>query len=470
MMRSTAAAACALALAACDAANATDLTRDLTVEGDALADSSGITAIGARGETLGIHLTRGSTGAIRVTVPGITVRSYAVERFAVTRPSTDLYGGSRGAGTYPDGLVRDDAPATSDAYIELTIPRDAQPGALRGEIAIGKTRIPFLVSISPAVLPEAAPRVWAYEDPREFSADPATPSAKERACVSEFRRRGILLAPDVPLAWWPQRADMFAGIRDVPVSISADPMTAAGDVREWIARLDGTGHVPFAIPIDEPRTAQRRADVVALARAVRGAGGGERTFRLALTDTPHAEYDNLIDQYISLDPTANTHAWRYNGAPPSAGSMVLDAAAPGPRTWGWIAHRDDVGLWYVWDALYWHDRHNRHGAPLPGKALNLERDATSFDDGDDHGNLDGVLALPSPDGCRPTLRLAALGRGQQDRALLDLASACHPAPTAAIVASVIPRGEAWLTDSAAWERARRSVLSLAACARVSTSR
>ncbi|HEY4057351.1 MAG TPA: hypothetical protein VGM39_12120 [Kofleriaceae bacterium] len=462
-MRSTAVAACAFALAACGAANATDLTRDLTVEGDALIDANGITAIGARGETLGIHLSRQSTGAIRTTVPGVTVRSYAVERFPVTRPSTALYGGSRGAGTYPDGLVADDAPATSDAYIEIAIPRDAAAATLRGEIAIGKTRIPLLLTIASVALPDAAPRVWAYEDPREFAPDPAAPSTKERACVSEFRRHGVLLAPDVPLAWWSQRADMFRGVRDVPVSISSDPMEAASEVREWIARLDGTGHVPFAIPIDEPRTAQRRTELVALARAVRGAGGGPNTFRLAVTDTPHAEYDNLIDQYISLDPTPSSRAWRYNGAPPSAGSMVLDAVAPGPRTWGWIAHRDDVGLWYVWDALYWHDRHNRHGAPLPGKALDLERDTTSFDDGDDHGNLDGVLALPSPDGCRPTLRLAALGRGQQDRALLDLASACHPAATAAVVASVMPRGGAWPTDAATWERARRSLLKLASC-------
>ncbi|CAN5911961.1 hypothetical protein BH11MYX2_BH11MYX2_01010 [soil metagenome] len=461
-MRSTA-AACALALAACDAANATDLTRDVTVEGDALFQAGTITAIGARGETLGIHLTRGSTGPIRATVPGVTVRSYAVERFAVTRPSTALYGGSRGSGTYPDGLIADDAPATSDAYIEIVIPRDAVPGSVSGGILIGKTRIPLALTITSVAIPDAAPRVWAYLDPRELAEDPATPSPKERSCVSEFRRHGILLAPDVPLAWWPQRADMFTGIRDVPVSISADPMAAANDVRAWIAHLDGTGQVPFAIPIDEPATSQRRAEVVALARAVRGAGGGPRTFRLALTDTPRPEYDNLIDQYISLDPTPSSHAWRYNGAPPSAGSMVLDAVAPGPRTWGWIAHRDDVGSWYVWDALYWHDRHNRHGAPLPGKALDVTRDPTSFDDGDDHGNMDGVLALPSPDGCRPTLRLVSLGRGQEDRALLDLAAACHPVPTAVIVASVMPRGGTWPTDAATWERARRYLLSLAAC-------
>jgi hypothetical protein len=125
----------------------------------------------------------------------------------------------------------------------------------------------------------------------------------------------------------------------------------------------------------------------------------------------------------------------------------------------------------VWDALYWHDRHNRKGAPLPGRAFSHD-DATSFDDGDDHGNLDGVLALPAPGGCQPTLRLAALRRGLQDRLLLDLAAACDPVATAALAASLVPRAlgdapvsgdPAWPTDEAAWEQARRKLLALAFC-------
>ena len=143
--------------------------------------------------------------------------------------------------------------------------------------------------------------------------------------------------------------------------------------------------------------------------------------------------------------------------------MVLDAEAPGTRTWGWIAWRYHIPLWYVWDALYWHDRHH-HKTQL----LDAAHDATSFDDGDDHGNLDGVLALP---GCLPTLRLAALYRGLQDRALLDLAARCAPTENAALAARMIPRAlgdardgdaPAWPTDDAAWESARRELLELAA--------
>jgi hypothetical protein len=172
--------------------------------------------------------------------------------------------------------------------------------------------------------------------------------------------------------------------------------------------------------------------------------------------------------------------------------MILDTLSPGTRTWGWIAHRYNIPVWYIWDALYWHDRHNRHRktgddsigdtgrkeAPLPGRALTLD-DAISFDDGEDHGNLDGVLALPGDDAmpCRPTLRLAAIRRGQQDRQLIELAARCNPTETEQLVGKMIPRAlgdvpgkrvpgdgsPSWPTDDTAWEQARRQLIELAAC-------
>jgi hypothetical protein len=171
---------------------------------------------------------------------------------------------------------------------------------------------------------------------------------------------------------------------------------------------------------------------------------------------------SAVDEYISL--AASKGDWTYNGAPPRAGSMVLDAESPGMRTWGWIAWKYQVPLWYVWDALYWRDRHNKK------KPLDAATDAVSFDDGDDLGNLDGVLAMP---GCMPTLRLAALRRGLEDRALLELADSCAPKETATVVDQLIPRalgdasGDAsWPRDEARWEAARQQLLELAArCAR-----
>ena len=102
--------------------------------------------------------------------------------------------------------------------------------------------------------------------------------------------------------------------------------------------------------------------------------------------------------------------------------------------------------------------------PLPGRAVDARVDAVSFDDGEDHGNLDGVLALP---GCQPTLRLAALRRGYQDLALLDLAAACNRPAAEQLAAQLVPRalGDAtdrpsWPRDEAAWEAARRYFLPL----------
>ncbi|HET9627629.1 MAG TPA: hypothetical protein VFP84_40005, partial [Kofleriaceae bacterium] len=164
--------------------------------------------------------------------------------------------------------------------------------------------------------------------------------------------------------------------------------------------------------------------------------------------------------------------WTYNGTPPEAGSMVVDAESPGTRSWGWIAYRYRIPVWYVWDALYWHDRHNRKQLAFPLRALAAQRDAVSFDDGEDHGNLDGVLALP---GCQPTLRLAQLRRGYQDFQLLELAAACDRPATEAIAAQIMPLAlgdapkngaPAWPTTETTWETARQRLIALAArCAR-----
>jgi hypothetical protein len=320
--------------------------------------------------------------------------------------------------------------------------------------------------------------VWAYEDPRELGwadlgeASVAAPSDAERACIAMFRSYGVLLSPDLPPEVWPARKELVAGFPFVPAIVPTDPALVGDAVRAWIANTQGPGQVPFAIPIDEPRKPDARANVRALADAARVAGAGPGKFLFAVTDEPRAEYGDAVDLFITLKPHLDDRItrWTYNGAPHHAGSMVVDAAT-GPRTWGWIGYRWHIPVWYVWDALYWHDRHNRKGAPLPGKRLEIG-DAVSFDDGDDHGNLDGVLALPGDRSqpCRPTLRLAALRRGLQDRALLELAARCNPDATAKLVEQLVPRalGDApdgsspsWPGDEATWERARSQVIQIA---------
>jgi len=437
-------------------------------------DGTRVALVAARGEILGLQVLHRGGGPVALAFArgGVTVRGYAVDALTVRRPSTDMYGGSHGAGRYADGLVPAAQPATDPAYFEIEVARDAAPGAVAGELTVAGRAIPVALTVAPVTLPPLPIKVWAYEDPREL----AWAHADEAACIARFRSHGVLLSPDVHLEDWPARKDRLAGLPgldDVPVWIDEDPAAAAAAVKRWIAIFAGTGQVPFAIPIDEPRTPARRQQLRALADAVRAAGGGPTAFRLAVTDDPQPVYGDAIDLYIS--PTAahltgdRVVRWTYNGAPPRAGSMVLDAESPGMRTWGWIAWRWRIPIWYVWDAAYWHDRHNRRGAPLPGRALDPRVDAVSFDDGEDHGNLDGALALP---GCQDTLRLAALRRGYQDHALLELAAACDRSAAEALAAQLVPRAlgdagatAAWPADEAVWEAARRRLIELASCRR-----
>jgi hypothetical protein len=438
-------------------------------------DGKTVELVGARAETLGIQVYRSAAGALSLSIDGASVQGYAVRRVTVARPSTELYGETRGSGAYPDELVATPAPDTDPAYFAIAIARDAAVGVHRGELVGGAVRVPVALTVVAVTLPPpVVQRVWAYYDPRELAGTVVVPSPAERACIAMFRDRGVLLSPDLPVDAWPARRELLAGASDIPAVIPDDPAAAGDAVRAWIAATRGTHQVPFAIPIDEPH-GTRRDDVARLAAAVRAAGGGATSFRYAVTADPDAMLGD-VDLFITLRARRGDafERWTYNGAPPRAGSLVVDTLPPGLRTWGWIGARYAIPTWYVWDALYWHDRHGakkRHESG-PGRALDRS-DAVTFDDGDDHGNLDGVLAYPgdAAQPCHSSLRLEALRRGLEDRALIDLAGACRHDDTVALVARTVPVAlgdappngpAAWPTDDAAFEQARRRLLDLAA--------
>jgi hypothetical protein len=447
---------------------------DATPATPAWFDGGQIALTAARGEILGLQIVRAGGGPVTLQLADgarVAIHGYAVEPLMVARPSTAMYGGSHGPGAYPEALTETQAPTSDPAYFELEVAYDAEPGVITGSLTTRERSVPITLRIAPVRLPPLPIKVWAYENELE----PLWTNTNERACVAMFRRYGVLLSPDVHLEEWPARRALLAHpseIHDVPVWISEYPPIASGQVKAWIAAFRGTGQVPFAIPIDEPRTPAARRRVRALADTVRAAGGGPTTFRYAVTDAPDPIYGDAVDLYISPDAAHlngdRVARWTYNGAPPRAGSMVLDAESPGMRTWGWIAWRYQIPIWYVWDALYWHDRHNRKQIAFPLRAVDARRDAVSFDDGEDHGNLDGVLALP---GCQPTLRLAQLRRGYQDFQLLELAAACDRPATEKIAADIMPRAlgdvpthanPAWPTAETTWETARQKLITIAA--------
>jgi hypothetical protein len=443
--------------------------------GDALVVGSGsdtsIDMTGVRGETLRVW------GDLQLAGPGLTVQHLVAGPVTVTRGSSAMYGGSTGIGAYPDVLR---ATGAGLPLSVVTIARDVSAGVYQGTLrALDGRELPATLTIAPVTLVSGdMPAVWAYYDPRELSwaglghGTVATPSPEERACIAMFRSYGVLLSPDLPIEAWDRRKELLADARYIPALIKT-----GDEARAWIdatRNAQPVDQLPFAIPIDEPHDAEARARVRKLAADVRAAGGGPRTFLFAVTDEPHPEYGDLIDLYITLTPKrADTYLrWTYNGAPPRAGSMVVDTLAPGPRTWGLIAYEYGIKLWYVWDALYWHDRHNRKGGPLPGRALDPAHDATSFDNGEDHGNLDGVLAFPGDAAtpCLPSVRLAMIHRGLQDHALLAAAVHCDSQAAVAIVRRMIPAAlgdvkktdrPAWPTDEQSWEHARRELIAIA---------
>jgi hypothetical protein len=190
----------------------------------------------------------------------------------------------------------------------------------------------------------------------------------------------------------------------------------------------------------------------------------------AVTDEPRPSYGDAFDLYFSpksfAAPQTERRArgerfWTYNGKPPEAGSMVVDGDGVGLRTWGWIAERYAIDLWYAWEGLYFSDRYNQGGP------TDVMIDPLTFDErsrgNSDFGNGDGLLAYPGP---LPSLRLKTLRRGLQDRLLLRELGRCAGGDQARrILRRTVPRalGEArgessWSLEETNWESARREVL------------
>jgi hypothetical protein len=439
----------------------------------------------ARGEVLGLQVLLRDRGTqpveLRLESPGVTVEAFEVGYVPVRQPSTALYGKSRGPGHYPDLLSPTTQPVRTDdhAFFDLEVEADAPPGLRRGALWVGGTRIPVELTVDAVVIDRrASPVVWAWYHPGDVALAHGVPRddgpiqlAWEERYVELFARHGVLLATDPsPPRLAARRHLLDDTARFWPVWIDKrDRAAMERQVRAWIEIFDELPQTPFTIPVDEPRTMADRLRVRANGEAIRKAGGGPGRFLHAVTDRPRLVYGDTVDVFISpmaLPAPAGASSvprrWTYNGRPPRAGSMIIDTDGVALRTWGWIAHRYDVEVWYAWQALYFLDRYN--GAAQP---TDLPRDPVTFDErrrgGESVGNGDGVLAYP---GALPSLRLKALRRGQQDRLLLRALADCGGGFRAdALTRVMIPRalGEAgpraaWPDDETSWERARHALL------------
>jgi hypothetical protein len=401
-----------------------------------------------------------------------------VRSITVREPSTSMYGESLGSGSYPDVLVpnREGVQTNEQAYFDVAIKPSATPGRYSGTLQIDARSIDVtLVVDRESVDLDKQPLVWVFYLPKEIARAHGVPEDDgprlleiESQYHQLFRAHGALLAADLRPDRFPPRRRFVRDVRYWPVAfdLSSDEAIAA-DVRAWLGLFEGTGVTPFAIPVDEPGNQEQRARARHVAEVIGRAGGGAPRLLRAVTDAPSTDYGDAFDLYFAPTNRVPVPAKRskpfftYNGKPPAAGSMILDTDGVALRTWGWIAFRYEIDLWYAWEGLYFTDRYNG-GAPK-----DVVKQPITFDErlkgGSDWGNGDGVLAYPGP---LPSLRLKALRRGLTDRLLLEKLQSCGGGAEARKIAErTVPRalGEArgdvsWPVEESEWERARRAVL------------
>jgi len=486
-------ASAALAVSACRASprlqvlgESTRLKRgESSPSESAIFDGQTVRLRGARGETLGLQfrVSDRRPRQVRLELPSEAARvsGFSVGFLDVTEPSTSMYGASRGPGEYPDLLVPTEGAITTSelAYFDIAIPDNAAPGQYRGQLSSSENVIPVLLDVSSARIDlRRDALVWVFYLPGDIARVAGLPDSdepelleRESAYHALFRAHGAFLATDLGPERFLARRRFVRDVKYWPVAVDTSSDDAiARDVRTWLELFRNSGVTPFAIPVDEPRNPAERRRARHIAEVIGQAGGGRPGFLRGVTDAAAASYGDAMDLFLSPVNFASTarareargeRFWTYNGRPPEAGSMIIDTNGVALRTWGWIAQRYGIELWYAWQGLYYSDRYNRGG---PTDVL---RDPLTFDErsrgGSDWGNGDGLLAYP---GALPSLRLKELRRGLEDRLLLRELSACGASDIAQRIARrVVPRalGEAqgtasWPVAEPVWEHARQEIL------------
>lgn len=439
----------------------------------------------ARGETLGVQVVLDHTAelAVDLAVPGVTVARFSVGYLDVKDASTAMCGGSTGPGVYPDILFPSDGPVTTRdaAFFDVAVARDTAPGKLAGTLSVGATTVPVELTVEPVTIDlDAQTSVWAwYKAAQVAKTHHVAEGSRELLALEEqytalFRAHGVHLMTDFAAnhEFYALRRELLARapLGLVPVKVSQDPAQAAVDAKLHLAELAGTGLTPFAYPFDEPGDDATRAKVRAVSDAMHAAADGARRVLMKVTDLPSPVYGDSVDIYchplafpkIRAGGPAGKRWWAYNGTMPRAGASIIDGPGTNYRVLGWLEERYGVELWFLWEVLYFEDRYNKHlGNDVMTNPLTF--DQRGFMKHPDWCNGDGLLAYPE---VRPSLRLKALRRGLQDRALIRKLRECggdpgkllHEMVPRALADAMDERRPTWSLTEPPFEAARAELL------------
>lgn len=387
-------------------------------------------------------------------------------------------------GTVPDALIPIEVAPTwayparvqpnerAAFWVEVFVPEDLVPGFYQEEVRVTHdgqvATIPVRLRVLDAVLPYRATSAFTYYERPTLEARFLDPDATERQLVQLLHAHGLEALCQVTTIDHARRVrgaldgswfTAAAGYRGPGVGVGAslaaigtygtlgDPSPEKLAVVEQIAgELPGGVKDVFVYAIDETCDSPRGPRWRAL---LQGAGLWPRVVSAHTCHEDPREQDVDIvmipAQAFDVDTAALTReagkqVWIYNGQLPFAAPPVLDVPLPSLTYNGWIAASYDVGRWFYWETIFWHDG-NRGGKGPTDVYENVE----TFHNSDGDTSLyDGLLLFPGRtpprlgphdlafDGVVPSMRLKSLRRGLEDAALLALAAQVDVAKTDSI--------------------------------------
>lgn len=377
-------------------------------------------------------------------------------------------------GTVPDALiplalapawaypVRVEPHQRAAFWVEAFVPEDLEPGWYEDEITVqfggGSATVPVRLRVLSPVLPYRATSAFAYYERPTLEARFVDADRVERQLVQLLHAHHLEFLVQITStdharrvrggldgSWFTQEAGYRGPGRGVPASLAAigsygtlgEPSPKKVDlVRSIAAEIPESVEDLFVYAIDEtcdsPRGPRWRALLRDNGLAPRVVAG--HTCHLDPSDRD-VDLVMVPAQAFDVDTAAaarqrGKRVWIYNGQLPFASPPVLDVPLPALTQNGWIGATYDVGRWFYWETIFWHDR-NRGGRGPSDVFANVE----TFHNADGDTSLyDGLLLFPGRtpprigphdlgvDAVLPSMRLKSLRRGLEDAGLLALAA------------------------------------------------